>query len=244
MRKPLIGISGNTMRDNSGPYVDLIRSYVNEDYIRSVEEAGGIPIIIPFTEDLNVAKETVGLIDGLLLTGGHDVYPLHYGEEPLQKIGDVFPARDQFDFALLSAAEEKNIPVFAICRGCQIMNVHRGGTLYQDLSYDQNCTIKHSQGQTPSLPTHTVTLEPRSKLANIIGTTTWITNSHHHQTVKDVGHDLTVIGRAKDGTVEAIADMTRPWFMAVQFHPEMMHVKDSHAKAVFAAFVNAAKEIK
>ena len=202
MKKPLIGISGNTLRDNSGAYVDLIRSYVNQDYVRSIEKAGGIPIIIPFTENLEQAKETIDIVDGLLLTGGHDVYPLNYGEEPLRGIGDVFPERDQFDFALLAAAEARNIPVFAICRGCQIVNVYRGGSLYQDLPYDENCTIKHSQNQS-----------------------------------------LVVTGRAKDGTVEALEDTSRPWFVATQFHPEMMHVKDVHAKTLFKAFVDATKEV-
>ena len=103
MTKPFIGISGNILRDNGGPYVDLLRSYVNQDYPRSIEETGGIPIIIPFTENLDVARETVARLDGLLLSGGHDVYPLHYGEEPLQGLGDVFPERDQFDFALIKA---------------------------------------------------------------------------------------------------------------------------------------------
>ena len=91
MMKPFIGISGNILRDNGGPYVDLLRSYVNQDYPRSIEETGGIPVIIPFTENLDVARETVAKLDGLLLSGGHDVYPLHYGEEPLQGLGDVFP---------------------------------------------------------------------------------------------------------------------------------------------------------
>ena len=131
-------------------------------------------------------------------------YPLNYGEEPLRGIGDVFPERDQFDFALLAAAEARNIPVFAICRGCQIVNVYRGDSLYQDLSYDKNCTIKHSQNQTPALPTHTVEIEPDSKLAKIIGTTTWITNSHHHQTCRNIGESLVVTSHAKDGTVEAL----------------------------------------
>ena len=93
---------------------------------------------------------------------------LNYGEEPLQGLGDVFPERDQFDFALLKAAEEKQIPIFCICRGIQILNVYRGGSLYQDLKYDENCTIKHSQNQTPSLGTHTVDIEFESKLASAI----------------------------------------------------------------------------
>ena len=169
MTKPFIGISGNILRDNGGPYVDLLRSYVNQDYPRSIEETGGIPVIIPFTQNLDVARETVAKLDGLLLSGGHDVYPLHYGEEPLQGLGDVFPERDQFDFALIKAAEEKQIPIFCICRGLQILNVYRGGSLFQDLKYDQNSTIKHSQNQTPSHGPHTVEIDSKSKLASTIG---------------------------------------------------------------------------
>ena len=90
----------------------------------------------------------------------------------MQGLGDVFPERDQFDFALLKAAEEKQIPIFCICRGIQILNVYRGGSLYQDLKYDENCTIKHSQNQTPSLGTHTVDIEFESKLASAIGRST------------------------------------------------------------------------
>ena len=242
MTKPFIGVSGNILRDNGGAYVDLLRSYVNHDYPRSIEEAGGIPVIIPFTKNLDVARETVAKLDALLLSGGHDVSPLNYGEEPLQGLGDVFPERDQFDFALLKAAEEKQIPIFCICRGIQILNVYRGGSLYQDLKYDENCTIKHSQNQTPALGTHTVDIEFESKLASAIGRSTWITNSHHHQTCRNIGESLVVTGRAKDGTVEALEDTSRPWFVATQFHPEMMHVKDVHAKTLFKAFVDASKE--
>lgn len=241
MKKPCIGVSGSILRDNSGPYVDLLRSYVNDDYTHSIEEAGGIPVIIPFTKNLELARETVARLDGLLLSGGHDVYPLHYGEEPLQGLGEVWPERDQFDFTLIKAAEEKQIPIFGICRGLQILNVYRGGSLYQDLKYDQNCTIKHSQNQTPSLGTHTVDIEFESKLASAIGRSTWITNSHHHQTVKHIGKGLQVVARAKDGTVEGLEDSSYPWLVACQFHPEMMSETDENAKCLFAAFVAAAQ---
>ena len=242
MKKPCIGVSGSILRDNGGPYVDLLRSYVNEDYTRSIEEAGGIPVIIPFTKNLELAHETVSRLDGLLLSGGHDVYPLHYGEEPLQGLGDVWPERDQFDFALIKAAEEKQIPIFGICRGLQILNVYRGGSLYQDLKYDQNCTIKHSQNQTPALGTHTVDIEFESKLASAIGRSTWITNSHHHQTIKNLGEGLQVVARAKDGTVEGIEDASYPWMVATQFHPEMMTPKDQNATRLFDAFIAAAQK--
>lgn len=94
MTKPCIGISGSILRTNEAPFADVLRAFVNDDYARSIEEAGGIPVIIPFTKNLEVARESLSRLDGLLLTGGHDVYPLHYGEEPLQGIEDVWPERD------------------------------------------------------------------------------------------------------------------------------------------------------
>ena len=160
----------------------------------------------------------------------------------MQGIGDVFPERDQFDFALIKAAEERQIPIFCICRGLQILNVYRGGSLFQDLKYDQNCIIKHSQNQTPSLGTHTVEIETNSKLASAIGCNTWVTNSHHHQTVKNVGKGLQVVARAKDGTVEGLEDPSYPWLVACQFHPEMMSTSDENAKRLFTAFIKAVRE--
>ena len=239
MTKPCIGISGSILRTNEAPFADVLRAFVNDDYARSIEEASGIPVIIPFTKNLEVARESLSRLDGLLLTGGHDVYPLHYGEEPLQGIEDVWPERDQFDFALLKAAEEKQIPIFAICRGLQILNVYRGGTLYQDLKYDTSCSLKHSQNQTPALGTHTIAIDSKSKLANAIGHTNWVTNSHHHQSVKDVGDSLHITAHAKDGTVEGLEDDNYPWLVACQFHPEMMTINDEKAKRLFKAFINA-----
>lgn len=242
MKKPYIGISGSILLGSAGSDVDLPRSYVNLDYTRSIEEAGGIPIIIPFTTNLEIIHDTVAHLDGLLLSGGHDVYPLHYGEEPLQKLGEVWPERDHFDFALLKAAEERQIPIFGICRGMQVLNVYRGGSLYQDLSYDETCTIKHAQNQTPELGTHTVDIEFETNLASAIGRSTWVTNSHHHQSVKTVGKGLQVVARAKDGTVEGLEDSSYPWMVATQFHPEMMTPKDQSAIRLFDAFIAAAQK--
>ena len=227
MKKPYIGISGSILLGSVGSDVNLPRSYVNLDYTRSIEEAGGIPIIIPFTTNLEIIQ---------------DVYPLHYGEEPLQKLGEVWPERDHFDFALLKAAEERQIPIFGICRGMQVLNVYRGGSLYQDLSYDENCTIKHAQNQTPELGTHTVDIEFETNLASAIGRSTWVTNSHHHQSVKTVGKGLQVVARAKDGTVEGLEDSSYPWMVATQFHPEMMTPKDQSATRLFDAFIAAAQK--
>lgn len=242
MTKPRIGISGNHIIDDHGAFAGYHRSYVNDDYVQSVIRAGGIPFIIPFNDDKEITDSQLDAVDGLILSGGHDVCPLFFGEEPLQGIGDVWPERDQFDFTLLDAAAKRGLPIMAICRGHQIVNVHRKGTLYQDLKYDANCTIKHSQNQRPELPTHTVEIEPDSDLAKVLGVTSWVTNSHHHQTIKDVGQNLRVVGRAKDGTVEAMEATDYPYLKTYQFHPEMMSATNENAHKLFEDFIHACIE--
>lgn len=240
MSIPFIGVSGSHMYVGHDDFARVPRSYVNEDYLRSVRDEGALPIIVPFTENKEHIRELVSRLDGLILSGGHDVYPLNYGEEPLQALSHVWPERDEFDFALLEAAIEKGIPVLAICRGHQVVNVFRGGTLYQDLKYDENCKIKHWQDQTPGLPFHTVDFTVDSKIAESIGKTSWVTNSHHHQTVKDVGRGLKAVGWAKDGTIEALEATDYPWLVTCQFPPEMMHCEEAHN--LFKAFVEASKK--
>lgn len=241
MNKPVIALSGNILFDDSGPFRGYHRSYVNDDYVRSVENAGGLPIILPFTQNEQNPADILGMCNGLILTGGHDVAPLGFGAEPLQGIGDIFPERDAFDFLLIKEAMRLKLPILGICRGHQIINVYNGGTLYQDLKYDKNCTIKHSQNQRPELGTHTVTLDKNSKLAHIIGKTEIVTNSFHHQTINKVGNFLKVIAAAKDGTIEALEHTEYPWLLSVQFHPEMMSAVSDDIKKIFTAFIIAAK---
>jgi putative glutamine amidotransferase len=204
-----------------------------------VIEAGGVPVILPISSDDQVVKETLSHMDGLLLSGGHDLYPLTYGEEPLQGIGAVWPERDHFDFLLTKEAEKRGLPIMAICRGHQVVNVVHGGSLYQDLRYDKNCYIKHSQNQDPATATHTVDIDKDSRFAKIIGAVSLITNSHHHQTIKAVGKGLKVTARAKDGTIEALEGTGKNYLMCYQFHPEMMSINNKAARLLFQDFVEA-----
>lgn len=220
--KPIIGISGSIIIDDGGIFPGYRRSYVNDDYIDSVIQNGGIPYIIPFNEDEEVVKEQLLNVQGLILSGGHDVDPHNYGEEPEQKLGDIWPERDKFDMRLLKLAEENGIPVLGICRGAQIINVYHGGTLYQDLSYRKEKTLKHSQGQTPTLLTHTVKTVAGTKIAELLGKKEMKTNSFHHQLIKDVAPDLKAVATAPDGVVEGLENKQGN-VIAVQWHPEMLH---------------------
>lgn len=222
MTKPLIGISGSVIIDDGGIFPGYHRSYVNEDYVDSVIQNGGVPYIIPFNENDEVIKMQLDNVQGLILSGGHDVDPRFYGEEPKQKIGATWPERDHFDMRLLKLAEDNGIPVLGICRGAQIINVAHGGTLYQDLSYRSEETLKHMQGHSPSLPTHGMKVKKNSKLATVLGKTEFRVNSFHHQLIKEVAPDLIATATAPDGVIEGLENKNGS-VLAVQWHPEMLH---------------------
>lgn len=238
--KPVIGISGSVIIDDGGIFPGYHRSYVNDDYIDSVVQNGGIPFIIPFNQDTEVIQAQMENVQGLILSGGHDVDPHNYGEEPEQKLGNIWPERDKFDMLLLKLAEKKHIPVLGICRGAQIINVAHGGTLYQDLSYRPEKTLKHSQGQTPTLVTHTVKTVKGSKIADLLETDSLQTNSFHHQLLKDIAPDFKVSARCVDGVVEGIENKDAS-VIGVQWHPEMLHRVSKVQNNLFKYVIDNAK---
>ena len=212
---PLIGISGAHGANGV--------TQVNSTYIESVLRAGGVPIVLPINENPEVLKKMVASVDALIMTGGEDVDPLKYfNEEPVPGLEEINPKRDVFDIALINLALEQGIPILGICRGHQLLNVACGGTLYQDLpsQYDASKLVKHRQ-QAPSwYGTHRVELDSASVLGKILGTTTVVVNTHHHQAVKEVAPNFTVTGRSSDGVVEAMEMIGNPHVFSVQFHPE------------------------
>lgn len=236
-KKPIIGISSSLIVDQGGMFPGYKRAYVNKDYVDAVLENGGIPLIIPFTEDEEVIKLQIDIVDGLILSGGHDVDPLNYNEEPKQKLGEIFPERDKYDFALLKYSKEKKIPILGICRGFQVINVYEGGNLYQDLSYVGSEVLKHSQGHRPELKTHKVEIMDNSILKDIIGENEIGVNSFHHQVIKDVAPNYNIVAKAKDGVVEAIENKDYPFLLGVQWHPEMMFRYHKDINKIFVKFI-------
>jgi len=212
---PLIGISGAHASNGA--------TQVNSAYIKAVLRAGGVPVVLPVNDSPEVLKKMVASIDALIMTGGEDVDPLkNYDEEPIPGLEEINPERDAFDIALIKLAIERGIPLLGICRGHQIMNVACGGTLYQDIpsQFGSSDLIKHRQ-QAPSwYGTHRVELEQNSVLAKILGKTMVVTNSFHHQAIKDIAPGFVVTGRTKDGIIEAMEMKENPSVFSVQFHPE------------------------
>ena len=240
MKKPVIGISGSLIIDSSGNFAGYKRSDVNNDYILSVIKNGGVPFIIPFNENEEVIKAQMEMVDGLLLSGGHDVSPRNYGEEPTPKLGDIFPERDDFEYGLLKAAVEAKKPVLGICRGSQIINTYFKGSLYQDLSYIGADVLKHNQVCFPSQVTHSVIVDKTSKLFEIFGEEKFMVNSFHHQAIKEVGHGLVKMAEAPDGVIEAVEKTDYPFLVGVQWHPEMLHESVEKMNKLFERFIKEA----
>ena len=240
-KMPIIGISSSIIVDNSGSFAGYMRAYVNKDYVDAVIRAGGVPLIIPFSVDKEVIISQAQLIDGLILSGGHDINPYNYGQEPSQKIGEIFPERDIYEMILLEESKKRDIPILGICRGFQLINVAAGGTLYQDLSLIPGNILKHNQGSNPTLKTHKIEIKENSFISSIFGKETMV-NSFHHQAIDKVANDFIVVARASDGVVEAIEHKTYKFLVAVQWHPEMLAVNCEKARVLFSKFVEEAKK--
>ena len=240
-RRPIIGISSSVIVDEAGSFAGYKRAYVNKDYVDAVVRAGGVPLIIPFTTNKEVIISQAQLIDGLILSGGHDISPYNYGQEPSQKLGETFPERDTYEMILLEESKKRDIPILGICRGFQLINVAAGGTLYQDLSLIPGNILKHNQVSNPTLKTHKIEIKENSFISSIFGKETMV-NSFHHQAIDKVADDFIVVARASDGVVEAIEHKTYKFLVAVQWHPEMLAVNCEKARVLFSKFVEEAKK--
>lgn len=236
MKKTLIGIVGNLLIDQGGMFPGYERAYVNNDYVQSVKKAGGTPVILPIISDYETVKNQIEAMDSIIISGGFDVNPLIYGEEPSQKQGFLCPERDEYDLMVIKAAMELNKPILGICRGVQILNAALGGTLYQDLSQIEGCYIKHVQESKPDTAGHSVEIVKGTKLYSILGEKI-ITNSFHHQAIKDLAPGFKVAARSKDGVIEAI-EKDEGFVIGIQWHPEMMAGKDNKLMLnIFKTFV-------
>jgi putative glutamine amidotransferase len=208
------------------------------DYARAVTDAGGLPMLLPPTEDADVRAELIASVDGLLIPGGNDLDPSLYGQAPHPKTKLTDRERQAFDLAMLKLAEARRMPILGICLGCQVMNVARGGTLHQHLPDvpAKEQLLKHSRAGDRS-NAHGVRVDEGTLLARVVGETVDC-NSRHHQAIDRVGNGLVVSARAPDGVVEAVEDPSYPFWMAVQWHPENL-AGSPHAR-LFEGLVKAA----
>lgn len=240
MDKPIIGILGRIEIAKEDKVIGFEKSYVSKEDVEAIEISGGIPIILPVLLKEDNLYQQIKMINGLLVPGGGDINPLIFGEEPIEKQGFVFEEIDNFDIKAIHIADKLDIPILGICRGMQIINVAFGGTLYQDLSDIKGCYVKHDQEARRDFSNHTITIKTGTILYTLIGNNT-VTNSYHHQAIKDVAHDFTVCAMAKDGVIEAIEkEDTSHFVMGVQWHPEMMINSHNEMFKIFRFFIEEA----
>ncbi|MBN2794262.1 MAG: gamma-glutamyl-gamma-aminobutyrate hydrolase family protein [Clostridia bacterium] len=240
--KKIIGISAGQYLMKDGVFSGFDRTYVNQDYVRSIIDAGGIPLILPLTDDIDIIRGYMDIIDGLVLSGGHDVSPLMYNEQPKPKLGPILVSRDLFDIQMVEEAMERHLPILGICRGHQILNVALGGTLYQDLSYKSDDILKHNQEQDPRTVSHEVKLTSNSILFDLFKAHRIGVNSYHHLAIKDLADGFKITAVSDDGVIEGIEHVDRDFVLGVQWHPEMMSSVDKEMAMLFKALVEAAEE--
>ena len=204
-------------------------------YPEAIERAGGIPVIIPLLRPDTIAT-LLDQVDGVCLPGGPDVQPSVYGEQPHPELGPTEPRVDAVELALVKAAERRRLPILGICRGMQVLNVARGGTLHQHLPDVVGHQLAHRQLEHGSITTHRVETAPHSRLRSTLGGPWLEVNSFHHQAVRTLGKNLVATAWAEDGTIEAVEDQDGRLVLGVQWHAEGL--KD-HAP-LFEALVAAA----
>jgi putative glutamine amidotransferase len=213
-------------------------------YAESILEQGGLPIIPPALVDAEALDQLVAMADGLVLPGGgFDIDPALYGEEKHPLCGELKPERTALEQALLKRAEARGMPVLGVCGGMQLMNVVRGGTLWQDLRAQTGTEVAHEQAGPKDVHSHAVhVVETPSRLRALVGDADLPVNSTHHQAVKTLGKDLVVTAAADDGIVEAFEDPARPFYVGVQWHPESMRAA-AH-RAIYRGLVEAARAFR
>jgi putative glutamine amidotransferase len=208
------------------------RVTLNTAYVRALERAGLVPLAVPTMLAAERAAAALTAVAGLVLTGGEDVAPDRYGADPHPRLGEVDRVRDAAEVALIQAARERHLPILAICRGIQILNVALGGTLYQDLESERPGPVSHADETSE----HAVRVAAGSLLERTLGATCATVNSRHHQAIRELAPGLKAVAWAEDGVIEG-AELTgadEPWIVAVQWHPE-----DLTERALFDGFARA-----
>jgi putative glutamine amidotransferase len=244
--KPLIGVTTSEMRmprrthplpEGDPPQSEMALGIV---YARAVERAGGLPVVLPPLEESAIGP-LVARLAGVCLSGGPDLDPAAYGAEPDPHLGPIEPSLDAFEVAVARRADALGIPVLGICRGCQALNVARGGSLHQHLPDVTDGSIHHRQTASGRETTHTVRIETGTRLASIVGGEDLSVNSFHHQAVDRLGRGLRVAAWAPDGVVEAVEDEGAALYLGVQWHAETLVDRPRHA-ALFEALVAEAAD--
>jgi putative glutamine amidotransferase len=241
MSKPLIGVTAyDYVKPENGWHYDI--SYCKN--AAAIERAGGLPVLIPSSLQQDTLRAIYERLDAILLPGGADINPVQYKSQAHPKLGAVSDVRDAMELSMAKWALADDLPILGICRGIQLLNVAMGGSLVQDIPSTIESQLRHDiEGDEPrNTFLHDIQLEANSRLADILGDTSFTVNSLHHQALREVAPNAKVVAKAPDGIIEAIEVPNKHFVMAVQWHPEDLLDDDSRMENLFKAFVQAAQE--
>ncbi len=234
--KPVIGVIPSLQ------LLDARYSYtMRPNNAEAISDQGGLPLMLPYAEDSGALQQMLSLVDGIYFTGGCDILPAYFGEEPIKTLGGLCPPRDAFEIALYRLAAAADMPMFGVCRGMQIMNVAAGGSIYQDLYSQVPEAGSHSQKDlSGQYAFHTIRLAAGSRMAEILGADTVPVNSFHHESVKEAAPGYVVSAVAPDGIIEGMESRSLTYSLAVQWHPEYMYTASPLFGKLYRSFVEAA----
>lgn len=233
---PIIGVTASKERGSGFTY-----QKVNDCNLKALIEAGAVPVILPVTGEDELIHRYLEIVDGIYFSGGGDIDPLIFGENPIKEIKEIDYDRDEFEIKLFKKAVIKKIPMLGICRGAQIMNVAAGGTLYQDIYAQKEASLGHSPKYAyGGYGHHKVKIMNHSKLYDIFQSEEIVVNSYHHQAVREVAEGFKITAISEDGIIEGIESENLPFAVGIQWHPEIMYKRHPEFLKIFKVFVKAA----
>ena len=236
--QPIIGITSDY--SSKGDIFKGPAYFVGINYILAIQEAGGIPVILPYSINSKIIEKLIERIDGLVITGGNfDISSEYYGEKPIIGTENLNEERTGFEIEMARIGMERDMPILGICGGEQLLNVAGGGSLFQDIETQVNGASQHQQKTPKSLPHHPVNIKPGTKLHFILGCNKINVNSTHHQSIKDVGKRFVINAKAEDGIIEGIESTENSFVIGVQWHPEFLYQKEKRFHKLFQRFIKS-----
>ncbi|WFA08198.1 gamma-glutamyl-gamma-aminobutyrate hydrolase family protein [Tissierella sp. Yu-01] len=237
--KPVIGLTCS-----SEDLVNGSLNKLNDTYINAVYKGGATPIIIPILKNGEHIEDYLEIVDGIVFTGGGDVSPLYFGEDPINELGQIDYDRDLIEMALFQKAYEKGIPIFGICRGLQLLNIALGGDIYQDIYIQVPNVQGHTCMHNIQEGYHVINILEDSILYDIFKKNKLVVNSQHHQAIRKLGDNLKITARSNDGVIEAVESTNNKFVLGVQFHPEAMAVKYDEFLKPFRYFIDRCENLQ